>query len=79
MSDYPRNCNWNIPHNLNDPNYYSFEKVQCAVLLDIREELRNLNALLSCENFTDIPSILRRIRANTYKKRPKKKSGRKTV
>jgi len=39
-----------------------------AVLMDIRDELKSLNQLLSCPNFTEIPSILREIRRNTRKK-----------
>ena len=36
-----------------------------AVLQDIRAELQQLNALLSCRNFTEIPATLREIRKNT--------------
>ncbi len=42
-----------------------------AVLMDIRRELRRLNSLLMCRNFTGIPTSLRRIALNTD--RPKKR------
>lgn len=41
---------------------YSFEVAQLAVLMDLRDELKRLNALLHCSNFTDIPRVLRGIR-----------------
>ena len=49
-----------------------WERVQVAVLMDIRDELKNLNALLHCKNFQDIPGILRQLQMNTRK--PKRKS-----
>lgn len=49
----------------------TWENVQVAVLLDIRDELKRLNSLLYCHNTTAIPQILRRIQKNTTK--PKKK------
>lgn len=48
--------------------------IHAALLMDIREELRALNALLSCPNFTSIPASLRAIRRNTAKPRPKRKA-----
>jgi hypothetical protein len=33
-----------------------------AVLMDIRDEMKELNALLHCHNFTGIPATLRSIR-----------------
>ena len=49
----------------------TWEQVHAAILMDIRDELQKLNRLLGCENFLDIPSLLRMIRANTAK--PKKR------
>lgn len=40
-----------------------------AVLMDIRDEMQKLNAILHCPNFVQIPSILRQIDRNTKKKR----------
>jgi len=47
----------------------SWERVGIAILLDIRDELQKLNALLGCSNFTAIPRVLRRISSNTAKPR----------
>lgn len=44
---------------------------QLRILMDIRDELKSLNALLHCGNFVGIPATLRRISRNTVK--PKKK------
>jgi hypothetical protein len=50
----------------------TWERVNLAVLLDIRDELQRLNAAIYCPNFTAIPAMLRAIRRNTTKKRAKK-------
>jgi hypothetical protein len=42
-----------------------------AVLMDIRDELKILNRLLGCSNFVAIPKVLRGIRANTTRRRPR--------
>lgn len=46
----------------------SWEQVQCALLMDIRDELQRLNTLVHCQDAIDIPQILRRIEKNTTKK-----------
>ena len=43
----------------------SFAGAQLAVLMDIRDELKELNGLLRCPNFVAIPRLLRGIRLNT--------------
>lgn len=40
-----------------------------AVLMDIRDELQNLNALLHCGNFQGFPATLQTIAANTTKRK----------
>lgn len=49
--------------------------VKLAVLMDIRDELRRLNSLLSCANFTGISHTLKQIAQQTkkrkYVRRPK--------
>ena len=50
----------------------SWERAGIAVLMDIRRELKRLNSLLSCPNFTGIPSTLTQIKRNTAK--PKRKA-----
>lgn len=41
-----------------------------AVMMDIRDELQTLNALLHCQNFTDIPKTLRRLDRRVAKAAP---------
>lgn len=64
----PRNANrdWNLPDTLN------WDHVSVAVLMDIRDELKTLNRLLHCQNFTNIPSKLDDIRRNTTRRRRRK-------
>lgn len=38
---------------------------QMAVLMDIRDELRKLNTIFGCHNFTGLPKIVKQIRAHT--------------
>lgn len=49
-----------------------WDQVQVAILMDLRDELKKLNAVFSCHNFLEVPQILREIRRNTRK--PKKKA-----
>ena len=63
-----RNTNWNC----GPIEEITMERAQLAVLQDIRDELRGLNRLLNCPNFTGIPKTLERIRKNTVKPRGKK-------
>ena len=52
-----RNVSWNLPV----PKLDNWEQVGVAVLMDIREELQSLNAVLHCRNFLMIPSKLDKI------------------
>lgn len=54
-------------------NIPTWERVGVAVMMDIRDELKQLNALLSCPNFVSIPRKLEAIRKNTTRPRGKKK------
>lgn len=58
-------------------NGYDHEQVQLAVLMDIREELQRLNLLLHCQNFRDIPHILRSLNKRMAKKYPLRRTTRK--
>ena len=49
-----------------------WDQVQVAVLMDLRDELKRLNALLHCDNFIDIPATLTRIARHTTKATRKK-------
>ena len=50
-------------------NVPTWERVNLAVLLDIRDELQALNALLQCPKFMGIPRDLQQIRRNTTKRK----------
>lgn len=65
------NRNW-LPGD-DEGKIQSWERVNTAILLDIRDELQKLNRLLHCPNVIAIPEILRRIRANTAKPRKKRR------
>lgn len=51
------------------PDVLDWQHASIEVLMDIRDELQTLNRLLGCQNFIDVPNILRRIDANTKKRR----------
>lgn len=65
-----RDIDWHI--HVNNDGSWDDNDVMMALLNDIREELKRLNATLACPRFLDIPSKLDRIEKNT-KKRPKPK------
>lgn len=62
-----KDINWQLP----EKQLETWAQVNVAVLMDIRDELKTLNALLRCPNFQAIPAKLDRISRNTAK--PKKK------
>jgi len=64
-----KDANWNLRPALD--NTLTWPQIHTALLMDIRDELKRLNSLLYCHNFTDIPNQLRLIRLNT--KKPKRK------
>lgn len=56
---------WNLPEGTcgnNGSSSHSWESIHAALLMDIRDELKSLNSLLHCHNFTGIPTTLRSIR-----------------
>ena len=53
------------------PNTFAYGELR--VLMDMRDELKELNRLLNCPNALDIPNILRRISRNTHKPKKRKK------
>lgn len=60
---------------------YSFDAVQTALLMDLRDELKairlelqRMNGVVQCSNTIAIPRILRAIQRNTAKPRVKKAS-----
>jgi hypothetical protein len=64
-----KDWDWTIRKNSQD--YYATETAQLAVLMDIRDELKQLNRVFACHNAQDIPNILRRIDKNTKKRKRK--------
>lgn len=71
---YPADIEWNLTPGrvAGGISYYSDDQVTQAILMDIRRELKKLNSLLGCRNFTEIPTTLRAIRRNTTKPRKRK-------
>lgn len=63
-----KNTDWDLPYPA-----ANWEQAGIAILMDIRDELQTLNRLLGCDNFTQIPHVLRGIRAKLPTKKRKKK------
>ena len=66
--------NWNLGEKL-----MTWEEVQVSLLMDLRDELRDLNVKLSvlqCPNFLAIPRHLDLIRRQTKKRKYVRKKGR---
>lgn len=59
-----KDVNWILNNNA------SWNDVNAALLMDIRDELKRINARLNCPDTLAIPKILRRIAAHT-KPRPR--------
>lgn len=66
MARHP-NATWDLPDNM------TWDIVNIAVLMDIRDEMQKLNRIFHCSNFLEIPHILRTIKRNTNKPRRRKK------
>lgn len=67
-----KDVEWNLPVKP-EGNIDSWDALHGALLMDIRDELKRLNGLLHCSNFTGIPHTLLRISRNTAKPRKKKR------
>jgi hypothetical protein len=65
--------NWDLPSTA-DGRARDWDAARLAVLMDIRDELKNLNRVLGCPNFLDIPKTLRSIRRKIPTPRPKKRT-----
>lgn len=65
-----KNRNWNLGDTLTS---ITWNQVQTALLMDIRDELQSMNSILHCSNFLAIPNKLEAIRRNTRKKRRRSK------
>jgi len=55
-----KDYDWNVCRNADGT--YSIDLIKVNLLMDIRDELKRLNALLNCPHFTGIPTTLRSIR-----------------
>lgn len=61
-----KNVEWNLTGSVENANQpANWEMVKIAVMMDIRDELRELNGLLHCPNFRQIPTKLDAIGRNT--------------
>jgi hypothetical protein len=62
------NTVWTIP-----TGTVSYDQARLAVLMDIRCELNQLNNLLQCPNFLNLPHDIAVIKANTTPEKPRSK------
>lgn len=67
MSSREARTNWTIQKG--DNGHYSYDQAHLAVLMDLRDLLDRLVAVLECSNFTRLPVTLRAIERNTRKKK----------
>jgi hypothetical protein len=68
-----KDVSWRIRPN--DGGDYSWEVAHVAILMELRDELKKLNSLTYCQNFTGIPQTLKSIVKNT--RRPRRKAAKK--
>lgn len=68
-----KDLNWNLPDGVPGHNVttHQWESLHAALLMDIRDELKALNALLHCSNFVGIPTTLRAIQRQLPAKKSK--------
>lgn len=70
MSDNRRkDVNWNV-----GATPLTWPAIHAALLMDIRDELKQLNRTIGCPNFVQVPAVLRSIRRNTAKPRKKRRA-----
>jgi hypothetical protein len=69
-----KDANWN----LTGPKIGTWDEVKAALLMDVRDELkevnqqlRNLNSIFNCSNFLSIPRVVAEISHNTKKTKRK--------
>lgn len=68
-----KDVNWNLPEgklNASGGRSHDYDDIKVSVLMDIRDELKRLNALLYCQNFVQIPRTLKTIDKRLAKKVP---------
>ncbi len=67
-----KDMNWNLAEgtpNRDGGKSHQWPSIHSALLMDIRDELKRLNALLHCSNFTGIPTTLHSIHQAVAKPR----------
>ena len=74
-----KNVDWNLPEGGRGGTTHNYQSIHAALLMDLRDELkemnrllRNLNSIFNCSNFLSIPRVIAEIRRNTAKPRRKK-------
>lgn len=55
-----KDVNWSLNDRQRDG--VTYELIKAAVLMDIRDELRQLNRVFSCANFQNMPHEIRKLR-----------------
>jgi hypothetical protein len=74
-----KDTQWSLPEgkrNEEGGTTHTWDSINAALLMDIRDELKELNEtlrVLRCRNFLLIPAVLRGIRENTTKPTRKRK------
>lgn len=67
-----KDANWNLGGK-SEGTAVDWQQVTIAVLMDIRDEIKQLNRVFGCHNCLRIPIILDKIAANTKRPRRKRK------
>ena len=68
--------NWSLPEGdiqASGQRAHQWDSIQAAILMDIRDELKQMNRVLACPNFQRIPKYLRVLAS---RKRRTRKGGR---
>jgi len=68
MDTRHKDRDWTLPTKANG-RLESWEYVSIAVLMDIRDELKKLNTLLHCGNFTGLPWDIKKIRQRVCRRK----------
>lgn len=63
-----KDITWSLAGNETDATV-DIQTIHAALLMDIRFELKRLNATLECDNTQSIPRLLRSIQRNTRRTR----------
>jgi hypothetical protein len=63
-----KDLNWDLPDGM-----LSYDAASLAVLMDIRDVLKSMNARLQCQDTLAIPTTLREICRNTKPKRKRRR------